>query len=481
MWPRAKAEARGVRAGAAGALAFALVVGTGCAPTARPLPQGRFSVPEGDAFLEDLSRRSFRYFVEQSDPGTGLVRDRARADGRVGTGRDRDIASITATGFGLAALCVGAERGWMDGEAARGRARTTLRFFADRAPNERGWFYHFLDARTGERRWQSEVSSIDTALLLAGVLTARQCFGDDAEIARLGSALYERVDFPWMLAGHPTLLSMGWRPETGFLAARWDRHFEQPLLVLLGIGSKAHALAPESWAAWKREWVTYDGYRFVAGAGPLFIHQFSQAFVDFRGRREREPPHLDYFENSVVATRAHRRFCIDLAQRFPWYGEDVWGITASDSIGGYVAWGGPPTEGPIDGTVVPAAAAGSLMLTPDITLPVLRHLRATFGERVYGHFGFVDAFNPGTGWVDDDVIGIDVGITLVSAENLRSGGVWRWFMASAEIPWAMERVGLRKGEVVTELLAYQGVGVTKMANKAQAFYEQSPAGGAGSR
>lgn len=424
---------------------LALALATHCAPAPRPSTPTLPAVSGADeAFLDDLSRRAFLYFVEQADPVTGLVRDRARADGSAAPGPDRDVASVAATGFGLAALCIGAERGWMDVAQARGRARATLRFLVERAPHERGWLYHFLDAAGGERRWRSEASSIDTALLLGGALTARQCFRADGEIVGLATALYERVDFPWMLAGDPALLSMGWKPETGFIASRWDRHFEQPLLVLLGIASPTHPLAPEAWTAWKREWVTYDGYRFVAGAAPLFIHQFSQAFVDFRGRRDRGPPRLDYFENSVVATRAHRRFCLDLAERFPGYSDNVWGITASDSASGYVAWGGPPAEGPIDGSVVPCAAAGSLMLTPDIALPALRHMRERFGDRIYGRYGFVDAFNPGTGWVNPDVIGIDVGITLVSAENLRSQRVWRWFMANAEIPRAMDAAGLTR-------------------------------------
>lgn len=438
---RTASASQGRRAAPAASLAL-LALFAGCAPLPRPATPTVASADE--AFLDDLSRRSFLYFVEQADPVTGLVRDRARADGVATRGPDRDVASIAATGFGLTALCIGAERGWMEAAEARDRARRTLRFLVERASHEHGWLYHFLDARSGERRWQSEASSIDTALLLAGALSVRQCFREDAQIVALATTLYERVDFAWMLAGDPALLSMGWRPESGFIATRWDRHFEQPLLVLLGIASPTHPLAPEAWLAWKREWVTYGPYRFVAGAAPLFIHQFSQAWVDFRGRRDRGPPQLDYFENAVVATRAHRLFCLDLAARFPGYSENVWGITSSDSSGGYVAWGGPPAEGPIDGSVVPCAAAGSLMLAPDLALPALRHMRVRFGERIYGRYGFADAFNPGTGWVADDVIGIDLGITLLSAENLRSERVWRWFMANAEIPRAMDRAGLER-------------------------------------
>jgi hypothetical protein len=172
------------------------------------------------------------------------------------------------------------------------------------------------------------------------------------------------------------------------------------------------------------------------------VHQFAHAWVDFRGWRERDPPHIDWFENSVIATRAHRAFILQLSSEFPGYAENLWGLTASDSRKGYVAWGGPPRHDRLDGSVVPCAAAGSLMFAPDITLPVIREMRQRFGDRLYGRYGFADAFHPTDGWVNPDVIGIDLGITLLSAENLRTGRVWRWFMQNAEIPAAMRRAGL---------------------------------------
>jgi len=397
-----------------------------------------------DAFLEDLSRRTFQFFLDHADPETGLVLDRARTNGEAhpeGHASFR-IASSAATGFGLTALCVGAARGWVSREEAVRRALVTLRFFAERAPQERGWFLHWMDARTGERRWKSEYSSIDTALLLGGVLTARRCFDREPEVARLATLIYERVDFPWMLAGGASF-SHGWRPETGFIKYRWDNYSEHLILQLLAVGSPTRPVRPGVWRAWARKRITYAGRTFLSD-GPLFTHQFSHAWVDFRGRREPWYPFTDYFENSVTATRAHRQFCIDLSAEFPGYAEDVWGITASDSDEGYVAWGGPPRHPDIDGTVVPCAAGGSLMFAPDIALPALRAMRERFGERIYGRYGFTDAFNPTTGWTNPDVIGIDLGITLLSAENLRTGRVWAWFMANEEIPRAMRQVGLRK-------------------------------------
>jgi hypothetical protein len=400
---------------------------------------------EDEAFLEDLSRRAFRYFVDHADPRTGLVLDRALATGEAHPSGhpSHNIASSAATGFGLTALCIGAARGWIARDEARRRVLNALRFFAERASQEHGWFLHWMDKETGERRWNSEYSSIDTALLLAGVLTCRQFFREDSEIVRLATLVYDRVDFGWMLAGDPVLLSHGWRPETGFIASRWDTYSEHLILQLLAIGSPTHPVTPRAWLAWSRKRITYAGYTYL-NAGPLFTHQFTQAWVDMRGRREGWYPFTDYFANSVAATRAHRQFCIDLSREFPAYGPDVWGISASDSARGYVAWGGPPRDPAIDGTVVPNAPAGSLMFTPDISVPALRTLKEKFGERVYGRYGFVDAFNPNTGWVDTDVIGIDQGITLLSAENLRGGFVWRFFVRNAEIPRAMRLVGLRQ-------------------------------------
>jgi hypothetical protein len=400
---------------------------------------------QDEALLIDLERRSFTYFWEQADPQTGLVLDRAHTDGTPPGEHENSyhIASSAATGFGLTALCIAAQNGWLKRTEARQRVRATLRFFAERAFETHGWFYHWLDQQTGERRWQSEVSSIDTALLLTGVLTARQCFRDDREIVRLATKIYERVDFQWMLAGHPTLLSHGWRPETGFLKSRWDNYSEHLVLQLLAIGSPTHPITPRAWLAWQRTRITYAGYTYLSGAPPLFIHQYSHAYVDFRHLHENWYPFTDYFANSIAATRAHRQFCIDLAREFPDYNENVWGISASDSANGYIAWGGPPRDPAIDGTVVPYASAGSLMFTPDISLPAVRTLQDKFGATIYGHYGFADAFNPTTGWVDKDVIGIDLGITLLSAENLRTGNVWHWFMANRELPRALRLVGMK--------------------------------------
>ena len=401
--------------------------------------------PADGQLLEDLQRRSFDYFFDQADLTTGLVPDRARVDGAPLDAGHQHVASIAATGFGLTALCIAADRKWIPEAQARERVRTTLRFLRHKAIHERGWFYHWMDSRTGERRWKSEVSSIDTALLLAGVLTARQRFSVDREIVRLSSELYKRVDFEWMLNGHPLLLSHGWKPETGFLRPRWDTYSEDTILYLLAIASPTHPIPPAAWYAVWRDRYRYAGFAYFTTIGvPLFMHQYSHAWIDYRGRRESRGDRIDYFENSVNATLAHRAFCLTLSHKFPGYEKDVWGITASDSAKGYLAWGGPPIDPSIDGTVVPSAAGGSLMFTPEVSVAAMRAMRDKYGAKAYGRYGFVDAFNPNSGWVNTDVIGINVGIILLSAENLRTESVWRWFMRNREIPLAMERIGLRR-------------------------------------
>jgi hypothetical protein len=306
-------------------------------------------------------------------------------------------------------------------------------------PNHRGFFYRFANPETGERMFDSEVSSVDTAILLCGVLTARQHFRH-AGVAELANLIFNRVDWSW-LSEDTSLLTHGWTPEMGFLASRWDYYSELMMMYLLGMGSSAHPLSQETWNAWKRLTFEYDGMRYIGSFAPLFVHQYSQAWFDFRGRCDK---YADYFQNSITATEVHRRFCLELGKEFPDYSDDLWGITASDSEhDGYVAWGGPPATGPIDGTVVPSAAGGSLPFLPAATLRVLKTIRTRY-PAAWSKYGFVNAFNPLKNWYDSDVIGIDRGIIMLMAENLRTSFVWDTFMTSAEAQRGMERAGLKK-------------------------------------
>jgi hypothetical protein len=451
-----------------GICAVALLAGGAMAAPARRIdrdalsPGAQQSLSRTDIdLLDDISRRSFRYFWEQTDHRTGLVLDRALTSGqRERKSNQKGVASIAATGFGLTAFCIAADHRWISREMARERVLAALRFFASEAPQQHGWFYHYMDAASGERSWQSEVSSIDTALLLAGILTARQYFKGDPEIVDLATAIYNRVDFPWMMDGSRSYFSHGWTPEKGFLPYRWNTYSELLIIYLLGIGSPTHPISPATWDAWKFPMVDAGGYTYV-GRGPLFIHQYPLAWIDLRDRFTQEAPpgtqtvlrldsivprnnyRVNYFANAVAATRAQQEvFSKSLSREFPGYSKNVWGVTASDSTKGYTDWGGSPTDPHIDGTVVPSAAAGSLMFTADICIPALRTMLVKYGKKIYGRYGFADAFNPTTGWVSRYVIGIDVGITLLSAENLRTGRVWEWFMGNAEPERALDLVGL---------------------------------------
>ena len=385
-----------------------------------------------EAFLEEVESAHFRFFWEQANPDTGIVRDRCNAI----TPDKSDLGSIASLGFGLTALCIGDKRGYVPRNEARGRALNALRFLWKKLPNHRGFFYHWANVNTGERLWDSEVSSIDTAILLCGVLTCGAYF-EHSEISELASMIFNRVDWSW-LSEDTTLLPHGWRPETGFLQYRWDDYSEMMMMYLLGLGSTSYLLPAETWDAWKRQLFEYNGVRYYSSFAPLFVHQYSQAWFDFRNKHDK---YADYFQNSITATRVHRQFCIDLSSQFPDYSENLWGITASDSPRGYVVWGGPPATGPIDGTVVPCASGGSLPFLPQECLQVLQTIKNKYGKRGWSRYGFVDAFNPLTDWYDTDVIGIDLGITMLMAENARTGFVWETFMRNPAAQRGMKRAG----------------------------------------
>jgi hypothetical protein len=384
-----------------------------------------------------MQRRACRYFAEQASPINGQVLDRALAasDGKLDP---RRMASIAATGFGLTSLCIADKRSYMPKKAIVDQVLRTLRYHADSLYNNHGFFYHFSDIETGARIAKNEVSSIDTALLLCGVLTARAHFRGNDEIQHLATKIYERVDWSWMLNGGKTL-SMGWHPETGFLSSRWSHYCELMMIYLLALGSPTHPIDPSCWDAWERQRMSYAGYEYIGGNDPLFVHQYSHAWFDFRNKRDR---HANYFENSVIATKAHEAFCLSLGKP---YSKDYWGISASDSAHGYTAWGGPSTTGAsfggVDGSVVSNAAAGSLPFLPADCLRTLRAQKDRYGERAWGCYGLCDAFHPDAQWYDPDVLGIDLGIGVVMAENLRTGFVWETFGRNPEVKVAMQRAG----------------------------------------
>jgi hypothetical protein len=387
-----------------------------------------------EQLLDEIQRATFDFFWNEASPNTGQVKDRALANGN----DSKKMSSIAATGFGLTSLCIGDQREYGKHPEILERVRKTLRFLAMDLPHEHGFYYHFIHMDTGQRWEKCELSSIDSSLLYCGVLTARQYFGDQ-EIKDLATKIYERVDWPWMLNGGKTF-SMGWHPESGFLDARWAHYCELMMIYLLAIGSPTHPVSPDAWNEWTRPRIKYQGIEYISGNDPLFTHQYSQAWFDFRNKRD---AYADYFENSVKATKAHKLFCLSLRGKFPDYSEDLWGISASDYVKGYTAWGGPPPQGPIDGSVVPCATGGSLAFAFDDCIRVLRNIRGRYREKAWAKYSFVDAFNLLTGWYDPDVLGLDLGITMLMAENHRTGFVWKTFMKNPEATTAMQKVGFQ--------------------------------------
>lgn len=433
-----------------------------------------------DRFLDDVQARTFRWFWDVTNPRTGLTPDRWPT---------QSFSSVAAVGFALTAYPIGAERGYVSRGDAAARTLATLRFLwrAPQGPEPagvagyRGFFYHFLDPETGHRWEQVELSTVDTALLLAGALFARQYFdrADAVEdsIRALADSLYRRVDWTWAQA-RPPLISMGWYPESGYHGWDWRGYNEAMIVYILALGSPTHPIEPDAWNAWTEtyQWGSFHGQDFLQ-FGPLFGHQYSHVWIDFRGIADAymRGRGIDYFENSRRATLAQRAYAIANPEGWKGYGADVWGLTASDgpadvtlTVDGrqrtfHTYWARGAAAGYLndDGTIVPTAAGGAVPFAPEVAIPALQAMRDRYGEHLYGRYGFLDAFNPTftftdvplrhgrvvpeLGWFDTDHLGIDQGPILAMIENHRSGLVWRLMREAPEIVRGLRRAGFSGG------------------------------------
>ncbi len=337
-----------------------------------------FASTDDDALLDEIQEASFRFFDKEVSLHTGLVRDSAP---NMEQGMSNAPASIAGTGFALTAYPVAVERGWMSRAKAYALTVRTLEFFLQKAPQQKGFFYHYLNFETGERVSHSELSPIDTALFLAGALFAAEYY-DDANIRDLVRKIYERVDFPWMM-NQGKFLALSWSPETGFSKARWDHFDESLLLYALAIGSPTHPIPADVWHALARPAGSYRDYRVIQ-MPPLFTHQYPQIWLDLRDQNDGQ---ADYFQNSVNATRANRAFCIDQAAKFAGYGPNLWGLTASEGPSGYRAYGAPPGwTVSHDGTVAPTACGSSIVFTPEESIACLRNFRENYGDSLWGRY-----------------------------------------------------------------------------------------------
>ncbi len=433
--------------------------------------------PRVQAFLDTLEQRTFAFFWERTDPQTGLTPDRWPTP---------SFSSIAAVGFALTAYPVGVERGYIARADGAARTLATLRWFwqAPQGPGAtgvtgyKGFFYHFLAMPGGARYQPVELSTIDTALLLGGVLFCREYFNgaDTTETAIRATAdsLYDRVDWRWAVHNAP-LVSMGWTPENGWIPADWHGFNEAMLIYVLALGSPTHPIDSTAWAAWAAtyQWGTYYGQPQI-GFAPLFGHQYSHLWIDFRGIQDdfTRAHGLDYFENSRRATLAQRSYAIANPARWTGYDGDVWGLTACDgpvdatlTVNGtprqfftYAARGASFNEVRDDGTIAPTAAGGSIPFAPEIAIPALVTMRERYGDALFGQYGFLDAFNPafqlagkatqgqvvpGKGWFDTDYLGIDEGPILGMLANYRSDLVWSYMRKSPYVIRGLRRAGFR--------------------------------------
>ncbi len=465
-----RSAARGLLAAAA--LGLGACAGAGTGPTA--------AGPRADALLDTLERRTFDFFWERSDPSTGLTPDRWPT---------RSFSSVAAVGFALTAYPVGAERGFVSRADAAARTLNTLRFLLGLPQGDarsgvgghRGFFYHFVDQATGLRFETVELSTVDTALLLGGVLFCREYFDRDtpeeSAIRATADSLYRRVDWRWAQP-RPPLIAMGWKPEEGFHHLDWRGYNEAMIVYLLALGSPTFPIDSAAWTGWTStyQWGEFHGQAHL-GFAPLFGHQYSHIWVDFRGIRDAymRGRGIDYFENSRRATLSQRAYAIANPQGWAGYGADIWGLTAVDGpadttlpVAGqprrfftYAARGASFNEVRDDGTLAPTAAGGSLPFAPEITIPALVAIRERYGDGAFGRYGFLDSFNPtwtwtdvplrhgrvlpGLGWFDTDYLGIDQGPIAAMIANHRSELVWRFMRKSPYLIQGLRRAGFTGG------------------------------------
>lgn len=461
------------------AVASAVTLGMGVHQAAAQTQRAPLVSNPVDPEMDELQRRTFDWFTHVTNRANGLTPDRWPTE---------SFSSVAAVGFALTCWPIGVERGWMSREEARERTLTTIRFFHDlpQGPEAtgvggyKGFFYHFLDMNTGHRFGRTELSTVDTTLLIAGMLFAARWFDgahrDEREIRRLAQRVYERVEWDWVVV-RPDRISMGWHPESGFIEADWNVYNEGMLVLLLAIGSPTHPVPASVWDEWcsvyDRSWSDRWG-RPHLHFPPLFGHQFSHLFVDFRGIQDAwlrdkaaEIPGFDYFENSRRAVEGQRAYAVENSLRWKGYSADVWGLTACDGPGDFrqVVFDGTEREffsysarGPgdrDDGTLAPTAAMSSLPFAPAEVTACLNAMKAQYPD-VYTQYGFLDAFNPTLteasaplrhgkitpgGWIADDYLGIDQGPIVIQIENHRSDIVWSRMRGEPNLTRGLKRAG----------------------------------------
>lgn len=434
-------------------------------------------------FFTDLEYRTFRFFWERANPANGLLPDRWPTP---------SFCSIAAIGFGITAYVIGAERGWITRDQARDRILLTLRFLHSLPQGDgtegfagyRGFFYHFLDMDTGLRHGRTELSTVDTGLLHLGMLHAAAWFDRDdpleRELRQLSTRLVDMAEWDWFQQSGPAI-PMGWHPETGFIERKWDGYNEGKLVYILALGSGGYPARDDSWQAWTRPyrkfWRGEGANRWLAFA-PIWPGQYSEMWIDFRGIQD-EPMReagIDYFENGRREARANHEWCATNPRGWDGYAYDMWGLCACDGPGSHramrggreVQFRGYSARGPAnepdgydDGTISPTAAIGAIPFVPELGIAAALAMKERYGTRLYGRYGFLDAFNPSfrdtslrvdngtvdpvSGWVGGDWLGIDQGTILGMLANYRSDAIWKVMRKSPNIIRGLRRAAFSGG------------------------------------
>jgi len=419
-------------------LAFIAALATFAFLCINPLQAASFSADD-EEFLNKLEHDSFSYFLKEINPQNGMIKDSSRPG---------SPCNVAAVGFGLTALCIGESKGWISRTEAHDTILKILQTFRYGAEQEHGFFYRFLNIETGDRFMDSEASSLDTAIFLAGALYSAEYF-KGTDIEKFAREIYERVDWQWMMNGN-NVMCKGWVPEGGFLPKYWDSYSEAMILYALAIGSPTHPISKDAWFAWKRPVDSYKGYEVVyADSGSLYTYYYSHAWIDFKrlfdpSTKAQDRPraseasrgadgNINYYDNSVNAVKANRQFSIDNADRYKTYGEDTWGLTACIGPDGYRDYGAKPGRAFNDGTIAPSGMAASIVFDSEEAVKGLKAIYEKYRRFLYGRYGFKDAFNMDQEWWSEEYLGVDVGITLLMIENYRTGMIWRKFMESGPI------------------------------------------------
>ena len=439
--------------------AFFVLLGAACQTTADAPRRRAVAQPTS---VEDLERRTFRWFWDTANPHSYLVPDRWPT---------KSFSSIAAVGFGLTAYCIGAERGYVTREQARDRVLATLRSLlampegpqATGVTQYHGFYYHFLDMETGARYKDVELSTIDSTWLFAGALFCQSYFDRDdpseQAIRDAAEQMYGRAEWDWAQP-RPNAITMGWTPEHGFHTYDWRGYNEGMMVIILALGSTTHPVDAGAWSEWTKtyKWDTFYGQEHLVFA-PLFGHQYTHMFIDFRGIQDTymRAHGIDYFENSRRATLSQRAYANDNPGHWKDYGGDIWGLTACDGPGdrtiagrtylGYAARGAAPGDIRDDGTIAPTAAASSIPFTPEVSIAAIEAMRKRYGTSLYREYGFADAFNPTfqNGWFDVDYLGIDQGPIIAMIENYRSGLLWEKMKKNPHVIRGLRRAGFTGG------------------------------------